>query len=66
MCAVAHLVAFFSGFLYLLLEATDDLELLRDGLDLLGADLLLVLGQRDAHAGEVVIDALEQAVDALV
>ena len=36
---------------------------LRKFLDLLVYDLLLVVGQGDGHAGEVVIDGFEQAVD---
>ena len=51
---------------YLLLEASNDFQLLLDGLDLLLDDLLLVVGQGDGHAGEVVVDALEETVDGLV
>merc|ERR1712012_702954 len=48
------------------LEAGDDLELGVNSLDLLVKNLLLVLGKGDGHAGEVVIDGLEESADGVV
>merc|ERR1719180_792806 len=48
------------------LEACDDLELGLNCLDLLVHNLLLVLGESNRHASEVVIDVLEQSVDCVV
>ena len=50
----------------LILEPADNLQLLGHGLDLLVYDLLLVVGQGNGHAGEVIVDALEESVDARV
>merc|ERR1719356_1881693 len=48
------------------LEAGDNLELGVNSLDLLVKNLLLVLGKGDGHAGEVVIDGLEEPADGVV
>merc|ERR1712214_268861 len=48
------------------LESSKDLELLLNGLDLLGKSLLLVLGDGDAHGVEVVVDGGEEAIDAII
>merc|ERR1719323_1611359 len=48
------------------LEAGDNLELGVNSLDLLVKNLLLVLGKGDGHAGEVVIDGLEESADGVV
>merc|ERR1712088_304559 len=48
------------------LEAGDNLELGVHSLDLLVKNLLLVLGKGDGHAGEVVVDGLEESADGVV
>merc|ERR1719402_1786430 len=48
------------------LEAGDNLELGVNSLDLLVKNLLLVLGKGDGHAGEVVVDGLEESADGVV
>merc|ERR1719494_178064 len=48
------------------LEAGDNLKLSLNGLDLLVNNLLLVLGKGDGHAGEVVVDGLEESADGVV
>merc|ERR1719429_47584 len=48
------------------LETGDNLELGVNSLDLLVKNLLLVLGEGDGHAGEVVIDGLEESADGVV
>merc|ERR1719495_2684211 len=48
------------------LEAGDNLELGVNSLDLLVKNLLLVLGKSDGHAGEVVVDGLEESADGVV
>merc|ERR1719418_43501 len=52
----------FSG----VLEASSNLELGFNSLDLLVHNLLLVFGESDGHASEVVIDALEKSRDGVV
>merc|ERR1711923_350924 len=48
------------------LEAGDNLELGVNSLDLLVKNLLLVLGKGNGHAGEVVVDGLEESTDGVV
>merc|ERR1719350_1209444 len=48
------------------LEASNNLELGVNGLNLLVENLLLVLREGDGHASEVVIDALEKSTDCVV
>merc|ERR1719192_959923 len=48
------------------LEAGDNLELGVNSLDLLVKNLLLVLGKGDGHAGEVVVDGLEESAEGVV
>merc|ERR1719237_1047505 len=48
------------------LEASDNLQLGINGLDLLVENLLLVLREGDGHASEVVVDALEKSTDCVV
>merc|ERR1719356_1433484 len=48
------------------LEAGDNLELGVNSLDLLVKNLLLVLGKGNGHAGEVVVDGLEESADGVV
>merc|ERR1719427_1392308 len=48
------------------LEASSNLELGFNSLDLLVHKLLLVFGEGDGHASEVVIDALEKSTDCVV
>merc|ERR1719192_907262 len=48
------------------LEAGDNLELGVNSLDLLVKNLLLVLRKGDGHAGEVVVDGLEESADGVV
>merc|ERR1719317_908657 len=48
------------------LETANNLKLSLNGLDLLVNNLLLVLGKGDGHAGEVVIDGLEESADGVV
>merc|ERR1711971_668513 len=48
------------------LESSKDLELLLNGLDLLGKSLLLVLGDGDAHGVEVVVNGGKEAIDAII
>merc|ERR1711936_469868 len=52
--------------LHYLLKATHNLELLSNSLDLLVKDLLLVLGNGDAHDLEVAVDVAEESVDAVL
>merc|ERR1719493_329375 len=48
------------------LETANNLKLSLNGLDLLVNNLLLVLGKGDGHAGEVVVDGLEESADGVV
>merc|ERR1719300_433145 len=48
------------------LETSDNLELGLNSFDLLVHNLLLVLGEGDGHASEVVIDAFEKSSDSVV
>merc|ERR1719494_327340 len=48
------------------LETSNNLKLSLNGLDLLVNNLLLVLGKGDGHAGEVVVDGLEESADGVV
>merc|ERR550519_1046826 len=48
------------------LESSKDLELLLDSLDLLGKSFLLVLGDGDAHGVVVVVNGVEEAIDAII
>merc|ERR1719331_3734185 len=48
------------------LEASDNLQLGINGLDLLVENLLLVLREGDGHASKVVVDALEKSTDCVV
>merc|ERR1719494_1007180 len=48
------------------LETPNNLKLSLNSLDLLVNNLLLVLGKGDGHAGEVVVDGLEESADGVV
>merc|ERR1719494_552936 len=48
------------------LETANNLKLSLNGLDLLVNNLLLVLRKGDGHAGEVVVDGLEESADGVV
>merc|ERR1719300_1245750 len=51
---------------YSCFEATNNLELLLDSLNLLGEDLLLVLGDSDAHCLEVAVNGVEQTGNSII
>merc|ERR1711931_610531 len=61
-----ELVAEVAKVVNLLLEPAGHLKLVLDSLDLLINDLLLILGNSDAHALEVVVDGAEERVNAVI